>query len=98
MKVRRAVWVERLRRCEQREETAEVLGAGPAGGEVGGDARVMVGRIAVVELALGVVARERVLAADVGRVGVGTAVVRFAPPLPSLLFSLSFFSSRRTVT
>ena len=72
MKVRRAVWVERLRRCEQREETAEVLGAGPAGGEVGGDARVVVGRIAVVELAFGVEMqqRERVLAADVGRVGV----------------------------
>jgi hypothetical protein len=72
LKVRRAVWVERLRRCEQREEAAEVLGAGPAGGEVGGDARVMLGRIAVVELAVGVEMqqRERVLAADVGRVGV----------------------------
>ena len=72
MKVRRAVWVERRRRCEQREETAELLGAGPAGGEVGGDARVMVGRVAVFELAFGVEMqpRERVLAADVGRVGV----------------------------
>ena len=50
----------------------EVRGAGPASGEVGGDARVMVGRIAVVELAFGVEMqqRESVLAADVGRVGV----------------------------